>query len=239
MCDLQLQMVFRKSDGVFRETISKSACDLLQTEARTRILMSNTQETTQAYYEENAESFIARTLHLDMTEHYQRFLSRVPAGGRVLDAGCGSGRDAHAFKQMGFEVDAFDASSEMAKSASKLVGIEVQQNTFQTFNSPPIYDAIWAYASLLHVPYAELPLALTNLSNALKDDGTLFASFKLGDGEISRDDGRRFSMMTEDRFKAILTDVPSLELQDARITQSNKPYSKDEKWLTMIIGKKG
>ena len=172
-----------------------------------------------------------------MEEHYQRFLSTVPAGGRVLDAGCGSGRDAYAFKQLGFEVDAFDASAEMAKSASKLIGIDVQQNTFQEFKSEQVYDAIWAYASLLHVPYAELPLALNHLCAALKNGGTLFASFKLGDGEVTREDGRRFSMMTEERFRHILQDVPALQLREARVTLSNKPYSPDEKWLTMIIVK--
>lgn len=201
--------------------------------------MPNSSETTRAYYEENAESFIERTLHLDMEEHYQRFLQRVPPGGRVLDAGCGSGRDAYAFKQLGFEVDAFDASAEMVKSASKLIGIDVQQNTFQEFKSEPIYDAIWAYASLLHVPYSELPLALTNLCNAHKNGGTLFASFKLGEGEVKRVDGRRFSMMTEVRFNSILQNVPNLQLRDARTTLSNKPYSPDEKWLTMIIEKVG
>lgn len=127
----------------------------------------------------------------------------------------------------------------MVKSASKLIGIDVQQNTFQEFISEQVYDAIWAYASLLHVPYSELPPTLTNLCNALKNGGTLFASFKQGEGEVIRDDGRRFSMMTEARFSNILQQVPNLQLRDARTTLSNKPYSPDEKWLTMIIEKVG
>ncbi len=174
-----------------------------------------------------------------MGEHYQRFLSKVPAGGRILDAGCGSGRDAYAFKRLGYKVDAFDASSEMAKSASKLVGIDVQQNTFQAFTSPPVYDAIWAFASLLHVPYAELPLVLGNLCAALRTGGTLFATFKLGDGEVIREDGRRFFMMTEERFRAILQDIPSLQLQDARISLGLKPRRSDDRWLILYAVKVG
>ncbi|GHB24384.1 SAM-dependent methyltransferase [Pseudovibrio japonicus] len=201
--------------------------------------MSNQENGTQAYYENNAWSFIERTLYLDMGEHYQRFLSKFRKAGRVLDAGCGSGRDAYAFKRLGYQVDAFDSSAEMVKSARKLVGIDVQQTTFQAFKSEPVYDAIWAYASLLHVPYAELPLALRNLSAALKTGGILFASFKLGDGEVTREDGRLFSMMTEERFRSILQDVPDLRLEEARITLRNKPTLSEEKWLILIALKTG
>lgn len=201
--------------------------------------MSDPAKNTQAYYEQNARGYIERTLYLDMGEHYQRFLSKFAKSGRVLDAGCGSGRDAYAFKMLGYQVDAFDSSAEMVKSARKLVGIDIQQTTFQSFKSEPVYDAIWAYASLLHVPYAELPLALGNLSAALKPDGILFASFKLGDGEVTREDGRLFSMMTEERFRTILQDVPDLQLQEARITLRNKPTVSDEKWLILIAVKAG
>src|SRR3712207_7267921 len=49
---------------------------------------------------------------------HDRFLRRVRPGGRILDAGCGTGRDALAFVQRGFEVVAFDASAEMVDRKS-------------------------------------------------------------------------------------------------------------------------
>jgi ubiquinone/menaquinone biosynthesis C-methylase UbiE len=65
------------------------------------------------FYNQNAASYAAETLHADMHASRQRFLAHLSAGASVLDAGCGSGRDALAFKEAGFAVAAFDASEEM------------------------------------------------------------------------------------------------------------------------------
>ncbi len=144
--------------------------------------MSNPAKSTEAYYEHNSKSFIERTLYLDMGEHYQRFLSKVPAGGRILDAGCGSGRDAYAFKRLGYKVDAFDASSEMAKSASKLIGIDVQQNTFQAFTSPPVYDAIWLLPPCCTFPIQSyhLRLAISARPQGWRDSLCFFQTRRRG-----------------------------------------------------------
>ena len=78
--------------------------------------------TTVAYYNDHAASFFADTVNVDMAELQARFLANVPAGGLVLDAGCGSGRDSRAFMVQGFRVRAFDASAELAQLASDLIG---------------------------------------------------------------------------------------------------------------------
>ncbi len=74
------------------------------------------------WYDRQAADFDARTVDLDLAPLYDRFLSRVRPGGRILDAGCGVGRDALAFAERGFEVVAFDASEEMARLARERVG---------------------------------------------------------------------------------------------------------------------
>ena len=58
------------------------------------------------YYNLNAESFIAGTLNADISRARDLFLKYVKPGGRILDAGCGSGRDSLAFMAAGYEVDA-------------------------------------------------------------------------------------------------------------------------------------
>ncbi len=65
-----------------------------------------------------------------MTTQYDRFLPMVPKGGRILDAGCGSGRDAKAFIDAGYEVVAFDASTKLVDYATKLSGLSVLLMTF-------------------------------------------------------------------------------------------------------------
>ena len=54
-------------------------------------------DSTSKYYEERAEEYPARTANVDMGSVYEPFLEHIPSGGRILDAGCGPGRDALAF----------------------------------------------------------------------------------------------------------------------------------------------
>ena len=54
------------------------------------------------YYNKNAESFFAGTVNADMSLWRDKFTVYIPDGGRILDAGCGSGRDSRAFMQHGY-----------------------------------------------------------------------------------------------------------------------------------------
>ena len=54
-------------------------------------------DSTSKYYEERAEEYLARTANVEMGSVYEPFLAHIPSGGRILDAGCGPGRDALAF----------------------------------------------------------------------------------------------------------------------------------------------
>jgi hypothetical protein len=70
-------------------------------------------------YDRNAEAFFRDTVSADMAGLRSRFLTHIPPAGRLLDAGCGSGRDALAFHQAGYEVAAFDGSQEMVRLGAR------------------------------------------------------------------------------------------------------------------------
>ena len=53
-------------------------------------------------------------------QHLQALMDAVQTGGRVLDLGCGTGSAARHLAAAGFELDAWDASPEMAAIAGKL-----------------------------------------------------------------------------------------------------------------------
>jgi 2-polyprenyl-3-methyl-5-hydroxy-6-metoxy-1,4-benzoquinol methylase len=125
-------------------------------------------KSTVDYYNDTAEQFFSSTLMVDMSPIYQRFLDGLPVGAHILDAGCGSGRDARLFADRGFAVSAFDASDELAKRASAHCGFEVKTQRFQDVTEIAQYDAIWCCASLLHVPLAEMLVTLSKLWAALK-----------------------------------------------------------------------
>jgi hypothetical protein len=56
------------------------------------------QDANIAFYEECAQRYWDNTIGIDLGPLYARFLVHVPAGGALLDAGCGSGRDAQWFR---------------------------------------------------------------------------------------------------------------------------------------------
>lgn len=113
-----------------------------------------------AYYDQHAVTFFAQTANVDMTALHERFLSHISPDGLVLDAGCGSGRDAKAFLERGYRVAAFDASPRLAQLASEYLGQAVAVHTFTEVAEQDCYDGIWACASLLHLSRAEMPAAL-------------------------------------------------------------------------------
>ncbi|MBD9552482.1 class I SAM-dependent methyltransferase [Pantoea sp. PNT01] len=146
------------------------------------------------YYRQSAQRFFTDTASLDMSALYLPFLGCLPPGARILDAGCGSGRDVKAFTDIGFAVDAFDASAELVALARQWSGKPVTQMRFQDVDAVEKYDGIWCCASLLHVCEAELPDVMTKLAIALKPGGVWYLSFKHGRGEREKD-GRRFTDM--------------------------------------------
>lgn len=146
------------------------------------------------YYRQNAQRFFTDTASVDMSALYPPFVDCLPTGARILDAGCGSGRDVKAFSEMGFDVEAFDASAELVALARQLSGKPVVQMRFQDVDAVEKYDGIWCCASLLHVSDAELPEVMTKLAIALKPGGVGYLSFKYGRGEREKD-GRRFTDM--------------------------------------------
>ena len=136
--------------------------------------------TTLDYYNKKAKEFSSRTIARDMAPHRNRFLKYLPTGARILDAGCGSGRDTKAFLQSGYSVVAFDASEELVRISKEVTGLETLQLRFQDLSFVDEFDGIWANASLLHVPYDELTEVLRRLHCSLKQSGILYASFKKG-----------------------------------------------------------
>ncbi|MDP5292559.1 class I SAM-dependent methyltransferase [Oceanimonas sp. CHS3-5] len=187
------------------------------------------------YYQQQADAFFAATVNVDMSSLYERFLPRVSKGGHIVDAGCGSGRDSKHFADLGYKVTAVDASPALVQKARDYTGLPVACHDFMALHCRPAVDAIWACASLLHVPESELAGVLAHLAAQLKTGGVLYCSFKYGRGEVVRH-GRRFTDMDEAGLEQLVTTLP-LALAVSWQTADLRPGREHETWLNALLVK--
>lgn len=189
----------------------------------------------QIYYQTNAKHYAAVNDSFNMTQFYNIFLPHISAGGKILDAGCGSGRDSLYFLKQGFQVDAFDASSEMAKIAREKTGLVIRVERFQDLESTHKYDGVWANASLLHVPWQELDGVFYRIYQSLKENGVFYASFKIGNGE-QEFSGRRFTLINENDLRSLLMGVPDFKLLSLIKTPDSRSGEYPH-WLNFVLKK--
>ena len=107
------------------------------------------------FYDDHAAYYFETTRDMNMAPLRSRFLAHVPAAGRILDAGCGTGRDSRAFLDAGYTVEAFDGSPPLAELAGSFIGQPVRVLNFREVGWRAECDGVWACASLLHVPWPE------------------------------------------------------------------------------------
>ena len=192
--------------------------------------------TTLTYYNQNARSYTAATQTLDFRLIQERFLSHMPRSARILDFGCGSGRDTRYFLNHGFQVDAVDGSSEMCRIAGEYTGIPIRQMLFQELDTVDTYDGIWACASILHLSRSELTDVFHRMAAALRKNGMIYASFKYGSFEGERN-GRYFTDFTEKNFAEFVGRISELVIQEMWISGDVRSGRGEERWLNTILQK--
>ena len=186
------------------------------------------------YYNKNAELFAKGTTNIDFSGMQDMFLSALSGGMKILDFGCGSGRDTKYFLQKGYRVTALDGSAELCRIAEEKAEIPVIQMDFNDFDEQNEYDGIWACSSILHLPAQELRSVLIHMEKALHSDGVIYTSFKYGDSSGMRN-GRYFTDFKEDSFRTFIADIEQLAIEKLWISDDVRLGRQDEKWLNMLL----
>ena len=199
-------------------------------------MLGNQTTSTLEYYNSNATDFVFGTVGVTFSEMQDMFFEYIPNGGKILDFGCGSGRDTKYFIDKGCLVDAVDGSSELCKIASEYTGISVKQMLFEELEAEEEYDGIWACASILHMEKGKLPTIISKMAAATKRNGAIYMSFKYGEFEGIRN-GRFFTYLTEESFAEILKEVPQLRIVKVWTSQDVRAERGEERWLNIILRK--
>ena len=196
------------------------------------------------YYDKNTVEFAIQTAHIDMHDLYALFISQLPQRDTqcILDVGCGSGRDASYFAKQGYEVTAIDASAELIQWArqhhmsSRISWVHLDLSSIEKQAWENKFTGIWACASLLHVPFLELPFIINSLLDTFTDDGVMYLSFKYGQGERV-DNARFFCDMNETRWKTIVTKIPQVIEYDIWLSADKRADCKNA-WFNVMIKRK-
>lgn len=168
------------------------------------------------YYSQHAESFKTGTQDHDVSQNIAALLRHI--GGdppyRILDFGCGPGRDLKAFAGMGHIATGLDGTDSFVAMARAESGCEVWRQDFLLLDLPAdTFDGVFANASLFHVPTAALPQVLRQLHDTLKPGGALFSSNPRGQNQEGWNGGRYGAYHDFAAWRAVVTAAGFVELE--------------------------
>lgn len=186
------------------------------------------------YYNQHGEPFVQRTRHIDMRDLYKPFLQHLSENAYVLDAGCGSGRDSRYFIEQGYRVLAIDGSETLVAMASDYIGQPVSLMRFDQLDIHETFDGIWACASLLHLPRADLPDIFARFIAALKVNGVWHLSFQWGTSERQAS-GRHFTDFDADTFQAFIQAFPQMKM--IHLMKTHDKQNHEIGWLNVVLQK--
>ena len=187
------------------------------------------------YYVDNTKEFIEDTFNCDMSYQYNFFEKYLTVETKtILDIGFGSGRDSLYFQNKGYDVSSLDPVESFCMHAKEIGLKKIYQMRVQDMNFNNEFDAIWACASLLHIPTYEMVYVLNKCYDSLKENGVMYCSFKHGDYEGERN-GRFFIDLIETRFKQFVEKTNFIILEVC-VTEDVRP-DRNEKWLNVVLKK--
>jgi SAM-dependent methyltransferase len=171
---------------------------------------------TLAPYQDCAEDFRAGTREHDVSQNIAALLapSQAQAPCRILDFGCGPGRDLRTFSALGHVAIGLDGCPRFVEMARADSGCEVWLQDFLALDLPDRYfDGVFANAVLFHIPSQELPRVLRQLHGSLKPGGVLFSSNPRGDNQEGWNGDRYGAYYDLANWRALLTAAGFVELQ--------------------------
>mgnify|MGYP000641173120 CR=1 FL=1 len=174
--------------------------------------MKNAVDDTIRVYDSIAEEWHAMYGRLSFMRDFADIFIENLKGKKVLDLGCGPGRDAKYLSEKGFSVVGVDLCErflEMARlNAPKA---EFRKMDLRNISFPESsFDGVWAAASILHIPKKEAISAIKEMAKILKQGGVIYISLLKGRGEkyteLEFGNGRFFAYYEKEEIERLLAE---------------------------------
>ncbi len=202
--------------------------------------MEQHEKITIAEYQLTAVSFRDGTWDHDVSQNRTALISALPrTPGKILDLGCGPGRDLVAFQNLGHQVTGLDATSAFVEMARSVANCLVWEQSFLNLDLPSNYfDGIFANASLIHVPAREMSRVLQDLQQTLVDRGVIVMSMMRGqyEGFSERPTGARYVTGWEYETLAPQVLAAGFEIVEQYYRPPGLPIEQ-QSWLVLVARK--
>ncbi len=161
------------------------------------------------YYQKNAEHLAHRYEAAEVKEMQDLLKSCFNPGAKLLEIGCGSGRDAAFMLANGFDVTAVDGSAEMIASAVKLH--PELSGRLHTIHLPEDFseglgrfDGLFSIATLMHLTREAIGGVFEKAGCLVKEEGRFFFSVPSRRDDVNKGEfdekGRRFTAMAVEEW---------------------------------------
>jgi SAM-dependent methyltransferase len=162
---------------------------------------------SKAFYQNLAQAYFEQTFGVDPSSFLLPFVRQFSPGTRILDVGCGAGRDMLWLENRGFSCVGLEYSPALAELARRHTGLSVIVDDFESFDFHEMYmDALLLVGALVHVPYERFQLILSRILRALKPQGHVLLTVKQGLGVQTIPDGRVFYLWPKADLMPIFED---------------------------------
>jgi SAM-dependent methyltransferase len=188
----------------------------------------------EAFYSVRARDYFRQTFRIDPSSFLLPLTGYVHPGARILDIGCGSGRDMLWLQQKGYSCCGLELSSSLAGLARRHTGLPVIEADFESFDFQKMdMDALILVGALVHVPYTRFKVVLTRILQAFNPSGGhVLITMKKGRGREAGPDGRVFYLWPEDDLIRAFTDCGLLSL--THWTQESA-IRRTDTWMSFVL----
>lgn len=191
--------------------------------------------TLKDYYEIHASVYNDKTVAVDPSVFLSPFVRLLPPLPRILDIGCGSGRDLLWLKQRGFEPTGFERSASLAKLARGNSCCPVIEGDLETFDfSTGVWNAVLLVGSLVHIPHERFFSTAQKIFSAFTSPCILLLTLKEGDGVINAADGRAFYLWNDDTLRGFFAEM---DLKLSLCFKNASAIGSKETWLGYVLKK--
>lgn len=172
-------------------------------------------------------------------DEFPVFKKNLPKG-KILEIGCGGGRDAQVLISLGYDYIGTDIAKKFVQVAKKNnPGARFLVRSIYDLGFPPnSFDGFWASAVFLHIPKSRIDKALNKVHQVIRPGGVGFIAIKQGQGEKSLEeessDGEKYKRLWSLYLMKEFGDI--LERNGYEIICSKiKPLSARTVWLIYFV----